>query len=1069
MLDNIRDLGRPKKVLVAALWLISLILATVPGVAVAADPPDFDVPPTPAQGATLTATVGQTLQFSVQASDANVSFATQITAGSDHTCALLDSGVVRCWGLGIAGQLGYGNINSIGIDETPVTAGNVDVGGTVTQIDAGEAHTCAVLDTGSVRCWGDGGEGRLGYGNTTNIGDDETPASAGNVNVGGTVTQIAAGEVHTCALLDTGDVRCWGAGILGYSNTTIIGDDETPASAGNVDVGGTVTQIAAGGRHTCALLDTGDVRCWGRGTFGRLGYGNTTAIGDGESPASAGNVDVGATVTQIAAGKEHTCALLDTGDVRCWGESVSGRLGYGNTIDIGDNETPASAGNVNVGGTVTQIDAGRFHTCALLDTGNLRCWGGAGGGGFLGYPNPLGDIGDDETPASAGDVTVGGAVTQVAAGEAHTCALLEGGSVRCWGTYADGRLGYAIPESIGDDETPASAGDVDIVDPGVLVALGVTGLPALASFPTGAFGNPISSTFSWTPRPTDAGLHAITFTAQDTTNLFATPHAITIEVSQAPAVPPDFDVPPTPPQDATLSVTVGQTLEFSVQASDVDVPARVTQITVGDSHNCALLDTGAVRCWGYGGNGQLGYGNISNIGDDEAPATAGDVDVGGAVVQIDTGTGYTCAVLDTGSVRCWGSNDKSSLGYVGADFVGANETPASVGDVDVGGTVTQIATGFFHTCALLDTGDVRCWGRANFGRLGYGNQVTIGDDETPASAGDVDIGIAATQIAVGHNHTCALLVTSNVRCWGNGNDGALGYGNTTNVGDNESPASAGDVDLGGTVIQIAAGDEHTCALLDTGAVRCWGLGQAGRLGYGNTNDIGRRETPASAGFVDVGGTVTQIAAGDRQTCALLDTGAVRCWGSNGWGRLGYPNTDAVGGDDTPASAGDVDVGGIVTQIAAGFRHTCALLDTGSVRCWGFSLEGRLGYGNSNDIGDDETPASAGDVDVVDPGNSVTLGVTGLPALATFPPPPTANPVASTFAWTPQVADVGSHVITFTAEDSSSLFATPHTITVEVQPVEVIPSVTPWALAALAGVFALLLAWVLRRRVTAFST
>ncbi len=358
---------------------------------------------------------------------------------------------------------------------------------------------------------------------------------------------------------------------------------------------------------------------------------------------------------------------------------------------------------------------------------------------------------------------------------------------------------------------------MDIVDPGVLVALGVTGLPALASFPTGGFANPISSTFSWTPRPTDAGLHAVTFTAQDTTDLSATPHAITIDVLQAPAVSPNFDVPPTPPQGATLSVTVGQPLQFSVQASDVDVPARITQITAGDSHNCALLDTEAVRCWGYGGPGQLGYGSIVNIGDDEAPATAGDVDVGGAVTQIDAGVAYTCAVLDTGSVRCWGSNQRFGLGYVGADIIGDDETPVSVGDVDVGGTVTQIATGFHHTCALLDTDNVRCWGNGNHGRLGYGNEDIIGYDETPASAGNVDIGIAVTQIAVGTDHTCALLVTGNVRCWGRGNSGALGYGNTTNIGDNETPASAGDVDLGGTVIQITAGDQHTCALLDTGA------------------------------------------------------------------------------------------------------------------------------------------------------------------------------------------------------------------------------------------------------------
>ena len=354
-------------------------MVAVPGIAIAADPPDFDVPPTPVQGTPLTVIVGQNLAFTVQASDTDVlASVTQITAGNDHTCALLDTGVVRCWGWAGVGQLGYGNIDSIGDDETPATAGDVDVGGTVTKIDAGDAHTCAVLETGNLRCWGSGGFSNLGYGNpNSNVGDNETPASAGNVDVGGTVTQVAAGEFHTCALLGTGAVRCWGnggLGRLGHGFIAIIGDDETPASAGNVNVGSTVTQIAAGKHHTCALLDTGDVRCWGFGANGRLGYGNISDIGDDESPSSAGDVDVGGTVTQIVAGEEHTCALLDTGAVRCWGVGANGRLGYANTSDIGDNETPASAGDVTVGGTVTQIDAGVFHTCALLDTGNVRCW-----------------------------------------------------------------------------------------------------------------------------------------------------------------------------------------------------------------------------------------------------------------------------------------------------------------------------------------------------------------------------------------------------------------------------------------------------------------------------------------------------------------------------------------------------------------------------------------------------------------------------------------------------------------------------------------------------------------------
>ena len=354
--------------------------------------------------------------------------------------------------------------SDIGDDEMPVSAGDVDVGGTVVQLAAGGSHTCALLDTGAVRCWGDGPHGQLGYGNTDNIADDETPASsAGDVNVGGSVVQLAAGGYHTCALLDTGAVRCWGLGNdgqLGYGNTDYIGDDETPASAGDVDVGGSVVHLTAGWYHTCALLDTGAVRCWGTGFAGQLGYGNTARIGDDETPASVGDVDVGGTVVQLIAGGSHTCALLENGAVRCWGFGLLGRLGYGNADTIGDNETPASAGDVDVGGTVVHLTADSQHTCALLDNGAVRCWG-HGYYGQLGYGN-ANNIGDNETPASAGNVDVGGSVVQLTAGSFYTCALLDNGAVRCWGYGRYGQLGYGYTKYIGDDETPASAGDIGV-------------------------------------------------------------------------------------------------------------------------------------------------------------------------------------------------------------------------------------------------------------------------------------------------------------------------------------------------------------------------------------------------------------------------------------------------------------------------------------------------------------------------------------------------------------------------------------------------------------------------------
>ncbi|HMJ13911.1 MAG TPA: hypothetical protein VK524_20980 [Polyangiaceae bacterium] len=381
----------------------------------------------------------------------------QISASSDHTCALLSTGKIRCWGPGsLTASTGF-----------PASTPDVDVGGTVVQLATGSRHACALMSNQRVRCWGLNNSGQLGYGTNGDcwstpcvIGDDESPASAGDVNVGGSVAQITAGALHTCALLTNGKVRCWGrggSGELGYGNVFDIGDDEVAAVAGDVNVGGAVKQVAAGRSHTCALLTNGRVRCWGSGFLGLLGYGNEAIVGDDEVPSSVGDVNVGGEVAQIAAGGSHTCALLTNGRVRCWGSSGVGQLGYGNTSTIGDDELPASAGDVNLGASALRISTGAIHTCALLANGKVRCWGG-NGAGQLGYGN-TNAIGDDETPASAGDVNAGENVVDIALG-GHTCALLASRNVRCWGPAEV--IGYAGVFPVGDNEPPASAGYVPI-------------------------------------------------------------------------------------------------------------------------------------------------------------------------------------------------------------------------------------------------------------------------------------------------------------------------------------------------------------------------------------------------------------------------------------------------------------------------------------------------------------------------------------------------------------------------------------------------------------------------------
>ncbi len=405
--------------------------------------------------------------------------AAQFDAGDLHTCAVLGDATVRCWGFGFFGQLGYGSENNIGDDpgESPAASGPVDLGAgrTATAVDAGAIHTCARLDNGTVRCWGTGDAGRLGYGNENNVGDDpgETPGSFGPVDLGTgrTATALAAGASHTCALLDNGTVRCWGSGLLGQlgsGNQDDVGDDESPGDVDPVDLGAgrTATAITAGGGHTCALLDNGAVLCWGEASVGQLGYGDQERIGDDESPDTAGPVDLGdgRTASAVSAGAFHTCALLDNGAVRCWGFGTFGQLGYGSDETVGDEpgETPGSFGPVQLGSerTATAITAGGSHTCALLDDETVRCWGD-GTTGALGYGG-RDVVGDDELPPAAGPVDLGRAAAAVAAGGSHTCAVLDNGAVRCWGLGSSGQLGYGDPDTIGDDrgELPRTVGPV---------------------------------------------------------------------------------------------------------------------------------------------------------------------------------------------------------------------------------------------------------------------------------------------------------------------------------------------------------------------------------------------------------------------------------------------------------------------------------------------------------------------------------------------------------------------------------------------------------------------------------
>ena len=352
-------------------------------------------------------------------------------------------------------------------------------------------------------------------------------------------------------------------------------------------------------------------------------------------------------------------------------------------------------------------------------------------------------------------------------------------------------------------------------------------------------------------------------------------------------------------------------------ASGVTVAAVVSGS--GSSHTCALTKEGGVKCWGWNRNGQLGDGSV----DDRAVP----VDVAGldqTVIAVATGQRHSCALTAPGGVRCWGSNLSGQLGDGGACGT-LCLAPVQVTGLTSG--VTAIAAGYLHTCALTGEGGVKCWGNNLHGQLGNG-QVGSGRS-TPVAVFSLASGVAS--LAAGDWHTCAVTQAGGAKCWGENVHGQLGNG--TAYANISQPVNVSG--LGSGVVAVAPASVHTCALTVADVVLCWGKNDSGQLGNGTAG--GLQLTPAEVpGLTNASG----LAAGFRHSCAVIASSGIKCWGRNDDGELGD------GGDCVSPCLSPVNVLGLMgsaVAVTAGEGHTCALVE-GGIRCWGRNNLGQLGDG-----------------------------------------------------------------------------------------------------------------------------
>lgn len=334
-----------------------------------------------------------------------------VTTGYFHSCALTQTGV-KCWGFNFEGQLGNGtNISrSLPVDVLGLSSG-------VKSIVSGWLHTCALTVEGGVKCWGGNGNNQLGNGAdiNSNIPVDVVGLSSG-------VKAIVSGLFHTCALTTNDGVKCWGLNTNGE-----LGDGTTLERSIPVTVVGLSSEVitfSAGGYHTCVIMIGGEAKCWGNNYYGQLG--------DNTKINRAYPVDV--TIlpnnpTFLSQGIGHSCALDSSGGVKCWGGNISGQLGNGTTID---SMVPVNVVGLNEG--VVNISSLNYHSCALTQSGGIKCWGS----------NQYGALGDGTTINRSVPVDVVGlssGAAFVSSGGFHTCGLLNIGELKCWGANFYGQLG----------------------------------------------------------------------------------------------------------------------------------------------------------------------------------------------------------------------------------------------------------------------------------------------------------------------------------------------------------------------------------------------------------------------------------------------------------------------------------------------------------------------------------------------------------------------------------------------------------------------------------------------------
>ena len=716
-------------------------------------------------------------------------------------------------------------------------------------------------------------------------------------NVGGPyidkVSKLALGSNHTCAILQDGRIMCWGDSHWGQLGISSAGSSPTEIVT---DSG--ATSISSYKNNVCVAYADGSANCWGDNTSYSLTNSTSTII----APQKV--YPAGSSITYHSAGLEFTCLIANGGNIYCRGSHAYGQTGCTGVIGGSYSTCPVTP---PVAVTATQIDSGSYHSCAVMSDESVICWG-SNWHGVLGY----GVIGTSYgTPSTT--IAAGSGVTQVTAGEMHTCALTNSGAVYCWGNNDYNQLGQAA----------ASATDT-------MVATAVVGLPEAITKISAGFYHTCAlgasgAVYCWGYNGTGANA---TGSVSDS--------SAPAEITNAPSIATDVeaggyhtclisdDEPYCWGLANNLQISSREST-FLGRPSDPFMFAKTSIQKIMSSpddalrisHTCAQLSNNNIVCTGDNTYGQLGINSLT-------PSSYWSLNyptVSNLIADFVTGLNHTCALLINGGVECWGRNH---LNQIASGSVTAKEDPP-VAPSGLPTTVTQLSAGRNHNCALTSAGDVYCWGDPTYGQSGSCSSSTTANLISGLSN--------VSSIVAGGNTSCVVQTDGKVKCWGDNSYAQLGRGDTWTSCDT-TPVNALLPDSGPqeTVQQLSLGFRHGCAITTSNQLKCWGSDGYGQIGAG-LEEIGTKLHPFRITSMD---NAKQVNASSYHTCAIDSESGVKCWGYNVGGLTGVNNTS----DENKFSLDPTDVYGLnfgVEKLFGGETFTCALTDRGYPKCWGSFL------------------------------------------------------------------------------------------------------------------------------------